>query len=74
MTFKKEDIHETANKITGNSELFGDEIATVTAQLVELSNSANAFGCKMTGKVRDCWGGTVTVTAIPDNFRTSWSF
>lgn len=74
MTFKKAEIAVTAKQITGNSELFGDEIATVTAQLVELSNSANEFGCKMTGKVRDCWGGVVTVTAIPDHFRTSWTF
>jgi hypothetical protein len=74
MEFKKAEIQKLASKITADSELFGDEVATVAAQLTELSNSANEFGCRMTGKIRDCWGGTVTVTAVPDHFRTSWSF
>ena len=74
MEFKKAEIQKLASKITADSELFGDEVATVAAQLAELSNSANKFGCRMTGKIRDCWGGTVTVTAVPDHLRTSWSF
>ena len=74
MEFRKSEIMATARKITVDSELFGDEVATVAAQLTELSNSANEFGCRMTGKISDCWGGTVTVTAVPDHFRTSWSF
>lgn len=74
MEFRKAEIQKLANKITADSELFGDEVAIVAAQLTELSNSANEFGCRMTGKIRDCWGGTVTVTAVPDHFRTNWSF
>lgn len=74
MEFSKSEIMATARKITVDSELFGDEVATVAAQLTELSNSANEFGCRMTGKICDCWGGTVTVTAVPDHFRISWSF
>ena len=64
LKFRKNEIHKLANQITCNSELFGDEICSVTSQLVTLSNSANEFGCAMEGKIFDCWGRTVTVTAI----------
>lgn len=74
LKFRKNEIHKLANQITCNSELFGDEICSVTSQLVTLSNSANEFGCAMEGKIFDCWGGTVTATAIPDKFKHSWSF
>lgn len=74
LKFKKSEIEKIANKITSNSELFGDEVMSVTAQLVSLSNSANKYGCLMEGKISDCWGGTVTVIAMPDKFKHSWSF
>ena len=74
LKFRKNEIHKLANQITCNSELFGDEICSVTSQLVTLSNSANEFGCSMEGKIRNCWGGTVTVVAIPDVRKHSWSF
>lgn len=72
--FKKSEIKTLANRLTCNSELFGDEVASVTSQLVLLSNSANEFGCSMEGKIRNCWGGTVTVVAMPDVRKYSWSF
>lgn len=74
LKFKKSEIETLANKITCNSELFSDEVMSVTSQLSELSNSANEFGCPMQGKIRNCWGETVTVVAMPDVRKHSWSF
>lgn len=74
LKFKKSEIETLANKITCNSELFGDEVTSVTSQLASLSNSANEFGCPMEGKISDCWGGAVNVVAMPDKFKHSWSF
>ncbi len=74
LKFKKSEIEKVANCLTCNSELFGDEVVSVASQLVSLSNSANEFGCSMEGKIRNCWGGTVTVVAIPDVRKHSWSF
>ena len=74
LKFKRSEIEKVANKITCNSELFGDEVVSVTSQLASLSNSANEFGCLMEGKISDCWGGAVTVVAMPDKFKHSWSF
>lgn len=74
LKFRKNEIHALANQLTANSGLFGDEICSVTSQLVTLSNSANEFGCLMEGKISDCWGRTVTATAIPDKFKHHWSF
>lgn len=54
LKFRKNEIHALANQLTANSELFGDEICSVTSQLVTLSNSANEFGCLMEGKISDC--------------------
>ena len=50
LKFRKNEIHKLANQITCNSELFGDEICSVTSQLVTLSNSANEFGCAIDRK------------------------
>lgn len=72
--FKKSEIMSLANKLTCNSELFGDEVETVVCQLSSLSASANQYGCAFTGAVRDCWGNSITVTAIPNHFRDSWTF
>lgn len=72
--FKKSEINELANRLTSNSELFGDEVASVTAQLAELSNSANEFGCPIEGMINDCWGNSIPVTAMPDMRKHSWSF
>lgn len=74
LKFRKSEIEKVANKITCNSELFGDEVTSVTSQLASLSNSANEFGCPMEGKISNCWGDSVTVVAIPDKFKHSWSF
>ena len=72
--FKKSEINELANRLTSNSELFGDEVASVTVQLSELSNSANEFGCPIEGVIDDCWGNSIVVTAMPDVRKHSWSF
>lgn len=72
--FRKSEISALANKLTRNSELFSDEVVSVTSQLSELSISANQFGCNMEGKIATMWGGTVTVVAMPDVRRHSWSF
>lgn len=72
--FKKSEIMSLANKLTCNSELFGDEVEIVVCQLSSLSASANQYGCAFTGAVRDCWGNSITVTAIPNHFRDSWTF
>lgn len=74
LKFTKSEINELANKLTSNSELFGDEVASVTSQLVELSNSANEFGCPIEGMINDCWGNSIPVTAMPDMRKHSWSF
>lgn len=74
LKFKKSEIKTLANHLTHNSELFGDEVTSVTSQLTSLSNFANKYGCPMEGKIHNCWGGTVTVVAMPDKCRHSWSF
>ncbi len=72
--FRNSEIEVVASKLTCNSELFGDEVASVTAQLVLLSNSANEFGCAMEGKISDCWGSSVSVIALPNKAKHSWEF
>lgn len=67
-------ICNVANNITVNSEMFADETLSVTAQLTDLVNSANKFGCKITGAVRNCWGTTIDVIACPDSYKNSWTF
>ena len=74
LKFKKSEIKALANKLTCNSELFGDEVASVIAQITSLSNSANEFGCAMEGKIFDCWGSSVSVIALPDKTKHSWEF
>jgi hypothetical protein len=74
LKFKKSEIHKLANQLTCNSELFGDEVASVIAQLTSLSNSANEFGCTMEGKIFDCWCSSVSVIALPDKAKHSWEF
>ena len=72
--FKKNEINKLAEKLTCNSELFGDEITSVRAQLVALSNSANEFGCAMEGKISNYWGSAISVIALPDKTKHNWSF
>lgn len=74
LKFRKSEIQKVANKLTHNSELFGDEVMSVTSQLSELSNSANKYGCPIEGKIRNCWGNTISVVAMPNKFKHSWSF
>lgn len=72
--FRRNQIQELANKITRNSESFGDEVSSIIADLTSLSNSANELGCELTGEISDCWGGKVSVTAIPDKRKHKWTF
>ena len=68
--FRKNEIKALANKLTCNSELFGDEIMSVISQLT----SANEFGCSMEGKISTCWGGSISVVALPNKVRHNWTF
>ena len=72
--FRKNEIKALANKLTCNSELFGDEIMSVISQLTSLSNSANEFGCSMEGKISTCWCGSISVVALPNKVRHNWTF
>lgn len=72
--FRKSEISALANRLTCNSELFSDEVVSVTSQLSELSISANQFGCDMEGRIATMWGSSVTVVAMPDKYRHSWNF
>ena len=72
--YRKSDINKLAMAITHNSELFGDEVSGVIAQLTELSNTANTYGCRIPGVVNTYWGESVEVEAIPDTFKDSWEF
>lgn len=72
--FKEREIKRVAESITSNSELFGDEVISVISQLAELSDEANKYGCRMEGKVDDMWGCKVPVVALPNHYRSSWSF
>lgn len=74
LKFRKNQIQELANKITRNSELFGDELSSVISDLTSLSNSANELGCELIGEIFDCYGGKVSVTAIPDKRKHKWTF
>ena len=74
LKFRKNQIEKITKKITRNSELFGDEISSVIAELASLSNSANELGCELTGEVSDYWGSKVSVTAIPDKRKHKWTF
>lgn len=68
------EIEAFASKLTSNSELFSDEVQGVVSQLVELSNSANKYGCDMPGTIRTYWGNSVPVVAVPTVRKHSWSF
>lgn len=74
LKFRKSEIKKVAEKITRNSELFGDESSSVIADLTSLSNSANELGCELTDEISDCWGGKVFVTAIPNKRKHQWIF
>lgn len=53
MMYLKNDtqISDLANKITGNSDLFGDEVSSVIAELTSLWNDATTFGCLFTREI-----------------------
>lgn len=74
MLLTNNNIKELVNAITFDSCLFGDEEMSVYAQLNSLLSSANAYGCEITGEIEDCWGGTVTVTAVPATRKHEWFF
>lgn len=71
---KDTDTRKLAGIITGDSELFGDEVMSVEAELNALLHEANKFGCVMTDTINDFYGSTVKVTAFPAHARHSWSF
>jgi hypothetical protein len=74
LKFRKSEIKKIAEKITCNSELFGDEVSSVISDLTSLSDSANELGCELTGEISDCWGGKVSVIAIPNKRKHQWIF
>ena len=74
LKFRKSEIKKVAEKITRNSESFGDEVSSVIAELSSLSNSANELGCELTSEISDCWGGKVSVIAIPNKRKHKWTF
>lgn len=71
---KKSDTKKLAGVITGDSELYGDEVLSVEAKLNSLREQANKFGCVMVDTINDFYGGTVEVTAVPAHARHEWSF
>ena len=71
---QKKRNQKIAEKITCNSELFGDEVSSVISDLTSLSDSANELGCELTGEISDCWGGKVSVIAIPNKRKHQWIF
>ena len=71
---KDTDTSKLASIITGNSEIFGDEIMSVEAELNTLRQYANKYGCAMEGTINNFYGGVVKVTAFPAVKRHSWSF
>lgn len=68
------DIKTIAKAITSDSELFGDEVASVISDLSFLWDDAQKFGTTFTRTIPNMWGYTVTVSAIPTTKRDSWSF
>lgn len=68
------DIKKIADAITSDSELFGDEVASVISDLSSLWDDAQRFGTTFTRSIPDMWGHTVTVSAIPTTKKDSWSF
>ena len=69
-------VSVVANLITGNSELFGDEVDCVIRQLYSICKDAEQFGCPISAPINNMWGGDVFVTALPSpaNRRYEWSF
>jgi hypothetical protein len=68
------DTKALASIITGNSELFGDEVLSVEAQLNTLRQEADKLGCVMSDTINDFYGGTVKVVVYPSHRRHQWSF
>lgn len=74
LKFRESEIKKIANKITRNSEIFADELSSVIADLTALLNSANELGCELEGVISDCWGREISVSAIPNKRKHSWTF
>ena len=74
MRYTRKEIKKLTEKITCNSEIFGDECDAVAHDLSVLSQSANELGCEIIDTISDWWGGTVTVTAVPDVYKHEWTF
>lgn len=73
--YKHKQIKFVAKRLTHNSELYHDELDSVICQLTKLSESANKYGCAMSGVIHTCYGAVpVTVQALPDTKQHSWSF
>lgn len=72
--FKKSQIKSFAKQLTHDSELFGDEVMSVIAQLTLLSNTANEYGCKVEGMIANGYGNSIAVAAMPDKYQHCWEF
>lgn len=71
---RNSDLQVVAQKITCDSELFGDEVMSVLSELASLVRDAEEYGCEFTRQVGDWWGGSVSVTAVPSHRNHSWVF
>ena len=67
-------IPAIAARITCNSDIWADEVDSVTSALVALLADAEQYGCTFTRQISDCWGGSVQVTAHPITRKHEWSF
>ncbi len=71
---KETDTKALASIITGDSELFGDEVLSVEAQLNTLRQEADNLGCVLSDSINDFYGSTVKVIAYPAHRRHKWTF
>ncbi len=71
---KNSNLNKIASEITCNSELFGDEVMNVEAQLKDALVSAEEIGCEITAAINNMWGGKVWIVAIPSVRKHHWVF
>lgn len=76
MLFNKNNMGEIIDTLIYSSVLELDETNRIelSFELAFLLESANKYGCEMSQSVCDGWGNSVTVTAVPDTIRHTWSF
>lgn len=71
---KNGNIDVAVNKMTHNSEIYGDEKQSVKHDLIELLRNANKYGTAFEGVVPNCWGENFLVVALPKRRQRSWKF